>query len=84
MQAFWVSDEHEVYAANSTEEAVAIFSETVGEPPEDGFPRLLTDTELDKEYQDFDENELPTGQTITIRQLLSEATTSGYLCGGPY
>lgn len=84
MQAFWVSDENEVYAANSIEEAVAIFSETVGEPPEDGFPRLLTDLELDHEYQDIDEDEKPTGQTITIRQLLSQATTCGYLCGGPY
>lgn len=43
MQAFWVSDENEVYAANSVEEAVSIFTETVGEPPEDGFPQLLTD-----------------------------------------
>lgn len=54
MQAFWVSDENEVYAANSVEEAVSIFTETVGEPPEDGFPQLLTDPELDKEYQDLD------------------------------
>lgn len=84
MQAFWVSEEYEVYAAHSTEEAVNIYTETVGEPPEDGFPRLLTDPELDKEYQDIDEDEQPTGETTTIRQLLSEATTSGYLCGGPY
>ena len=83
MQAYWVNDEAEVYAAHSCNDAIASYLIATGEMPAEGFPVALTDTELDREYQEMDENEKLTGNTTTIRTYLAEATHSGYLCGGP-
>lgn len=84
LKAFACNDS-DIYAAESIEQAIQVYRDQVGEdePMEDGYPIELVDEDLDKEYQDFDEDERPIeGQTITIRRMLAEhGTEPGYLCG---
>lgn len=82
MKAFWMDDENEIYAADTPEEATAFYAADCGEPPDDGYPRELTDAELDADRADYDEDEKPTGKMTTVRRWLEEATEPGYLAGG--
>lgn len=81
MQAYEMDDEPTVYAANSAWEAAALYVADSGEKLDEGYPRMLTDEELDQPRQDYDEDERPTGKTTTIRRWLEAATEPGYLCG---
>ena len=81
MKAYEMDDEPTTYAANSAEEAVALYAQDSGEPVEEGYPRELTDAELDADQADYDDDERPTGMTTTIRRWLEAATEPGYLCG---
>ena len=80
LKAFYVSDE-ELWCADSAEEAAADYLEETGEPCEDGYPRELTDFELDAEQPEFDENERQTGGKTSVRQMLAEMSTRGFLAG---
>ena len=81
MKAYEMDDEPTIYAANRAREAAMLYHTPGGEPLEDGFPRELTDAELDAERPDYDEDERPTGEATTIRRWLESATEPGYLCG---
>jgi len=81
MHAYEMDDEPTYYAAKSAEEATQIYTEDSGEPVEDGYPRMLTDAELDAPRADYDENERPTGETTSIRYWLAETTAPGFLAG---
>jgi hypothetical protein len=81
MKAYDMDDEPTTYAANSPEEAVALYVRDSGEQVEDGYPCELTDAALDAERTEYDEDERPTGRTTTIRRWLEAATEPGYLCG---
>lgn len=76
-----MDDEPTIYAADSAEEATMLYGKLGDLPLEPGYPRELTDDELDAEQPDYDENEEPTGVGTTIRHWLEEATEPGYLCG---
>lgn len=80
LKAFHVSDE-ELWCADSAEEAAADYLEETGEQCADGYPRELTDAELDAEQPEFDENECRTGGTTSARQWLAETTAPGFLAG---
>lgn len=81
MKAYEMDDEPTIYAANSEEEAMRLYGQVGELPLEPGYPRELTDAELDAEQPDCDENEEPTGETTTVRRWLEAATEPGYLCG---
>lgn len=81
MQAYELDDEPTIYAANSAEEAATLYLlEGEGELG-CGYPRELTNDELDEPILDYDENERPTGEITTIRCWLDAATEPGYICG---
>ena len=84
MKAYWMDEENQIYAANSEEEAIAIYTADSGEAPDKDFVRELTDEELDRERPDYDEDERPTGKMTTIRHWLEEATEPGYIAGGAW
>ena len=81
-------DYSDVYAAESAEQAAQLWRDTVGEdePMEDGYPRELSDEELDVRYQAFDEDERPIeGQTTSVREMLAEhGNEPGWLCGSDW
>jgi hypothetical protein len=81
MKAYEMDDEPTIYAADSAMVASALYTLESGERLEDGYPRELTDAELDAERPDYDEDERPTGEATTIRRWLEAATEPGYLCG---
>ena len=81
MQAYEMDDEPTIYAANSAWEAANIYVSDTGEKLEAGYPRMLTDSELDAEFPDYDEDERLTGATTTIRRWLEAATEPGFLAG---
>lgn len=81
MRAYEMDDEPTIYAANSAWEATTLYIADSGEKLEHGYPRMLTDGELDAEQPDYDEDERPTGETTTIRRWLEAATEPGYLAG---
>jgi len=60
------------YVAESLEQAKELCEEAIGEPCEEGYPVELTDAELDKPTPEFGEDEAPTGNMTTIRQMLAE------------
>ena len=79
MKAYYINED-EIWAANSIEEAIADYEQTTGEKlesPED--VREVTESELDTQIKEYDENEEPTGDTISMRQLLREKLSIGML-----
>ena len=79
MKAYYINED-EIWAASSLEEAIADYEQTTGEKlenPED--VREATDAELDTQIKEYDENEEPTGDTVSMRQWLREKTCVGML-----
>lgn len=81
LKAFEVS-ETDTYAAASAEQAAELRRNMCGgDDCDEGYPRELTDAELDREHPAFDEDEQPTGGTTTIRKMLEEhGDEPGWLC----
>ncbi|GAB4059162.1 hypothetical protein [Uliginosibacterium sediminicola] len=79
MKAFELDDCGTVYAADSAEDAAMIYIEDTGEQPPEGFPRELSDAELDYPRPEIDEGERPTGRLTTLRAWLAETKTKGLL-----
>lgn len=80
-------DDSDVYAAHDAAEAERLWREHTGgdDPIEDGYPRELTDEELDKPQPEFDENECRTGGWTSVREFLDEfGDQPGWLCGSDY
>jgi hypothetical protein len=79
-----MDDEHTLYAAGDAQEAASLYACDTFELVkfEDGYPRELTEKELDEQRPDIDENEQPTGGTTTIRAWLELASCSGPLAYG--
>lgn len=76
-------DETELFAAENVEQAEQLYAEIVGERTQEGYPRELTDAELDEIQPEFDENEERTGNATSIRQMLAEhGDEPGWLAGG--
>jgi len=72
MKAYCINDD-EIWAAHSLEEAIADYEQTSGEKlenPED--VREATDVELDARIKEYDDNEEPTGNTVSMREWLRE------------
>jgi len=82
LKAFWCSD-CDLYAAESAEQAAALFKDDTRDACDDGYPREMTDAELDKPQQSFDEDERPIeGEFTSVRQMLAEHGLSpGWLAG---
>ncbi|MBZ0297410.1 MAG: hypothetical protein K8L99_32920 [Anaerolineae bacterium] len=81
MKAYEMDDEPTIYAANDDVAAAMLYILDCGEEPQEGYPRELTDEELDRQRPDYDEDERPTGEMTNIRSWLDAATEPGYLCG---
>jgi len=81
VKAYEMDDEPTIYAAHDADAAAMIYILDGGEEPQDGYPRELTDEELDRERPDYDEDERQTGETTTIRRWLEVATEPGFLGG---
>lgn len=80
-------DDSDMYAAESAEQAEALWHDMVGdEPIDEGYPRELTDAELDVRYPAFDEDERPIeGETTSIREMLAEhGDEPGWLAGSDW
>jgi hypothetical protein len=84
MKAFVMDDENTVYAALDKDAAIAKYIEDSGCKLDDfeDYIYELSDDVLDKEIDDYDENEQPTGKKTTMRSWLNEMTEAGYMCGG--
>jgi len=80
LKAFYVDDMPTIYAAATPEEAARLYEEDVGDPCDDGYPREVSATELDRSIPEFGEDEQPTGEMTTMRTWLEEASP-GFLCG---
>lgn len=75
-------DDCDIYAAKSAEQASQLYEEMVGGPPDEDYPRELTDAELDAPQPEFNEDEQRTGGVTSIRQMLSEhGDEPGWLAG---
>jgi len=84
LKAFYVS-ECELWAAETAEQAKQDYERETGELCVDGYPQELTEAELDKEYPEFDEDEAPTDNMTSVRQMLREhGDTVGFLAGTDY
>lgn len=84
LKVFQCSDS-EWYAATSAEQAADLFEEMTDEKPDEGYPVELTDADLDEPLPAFDEDECPTGEMTSIRQMLAEhGDEPGRLCGSDY
>ncbi len=87
LNAYAVGDS-DVYAAHTAEQAVNLANDMHGIEDEPAFSIddviLLTDADLDKEYPEFDENEVATGGMTTIRHWLNEMNDPGWLCGSDW
>ena len=69
----------------SIEQAEQLYREHVGDPCDEGYPRELTDVELDQAQPEFDENEERTGGTTSVRQMLAEhGDDPGWLAGSDW
>lgn len=79
-------DEMDIYAAESAEKAAEMYLDTTGEEPEEGYPRELTDDELDARQPAFDENENRIeGKTTSVREMLAEhGSEPGWLAGSEW
>lgn len=83
----YLCDSSDIYAAESAEQAEQLWRDmVVDEPLDDGYPRELTDEELDVRYPAFDEDERPIeGQTTSVREMLAEhGSEPGWLCGSDW
>ncbi len=82
LKAYQCTDD-DLYAAPSVEQAAMLCEADVGEPCEEGYPRELSDEELDKRHPAFDEDENPVdGQTISVREMLAKhGNDPGWLAG---
>ncbi|CAM5532365.1 hypothetical protein TMEC54S_00282 [Thauera mechernichensis] len=82
MKAYEMDDEPTIYAAAGEAEAVRLYIEHAGPDLLDReyYPRELTEEELDSPQPELDEDERPTGRTVSIRKWLAEATEPGWLC----
>ena len=75
-------DDSDLYAAVSAEQAAQLYEDMTGEKPDEGYPRELTDAELDASQPEFDEDEQLTGGTTSVRQMLAEhGDEPGWLAG---
>lgn len=77
-------DDSDLYAARDAAEAERLWHEQCGDDPlDEGYPRELTDAELDVRHQAFDEDERPIdGETISVREMLAEhGSEPGWLAG---
>lgn len=87
LKAYAVGDS-DVYAANSAEQALYLANDTHGIEDDPPFSMddviLLTDSDLDKEYPEFDENEVATGGTTTIRYWLNQMREPDWICGSDW
>lgn len=86
LKAFHVGD-MDIYAAESAEHALQLANEQHGGDSDTFDLSDVSDVSedyMDKEFPEFDENELPTGGVSTIRQWLLETVTPGWLCGTEY
>lgn len=81
LHAFEVDDERTIYAATSAIHAANLYTEDTGNRVERGYPRQLSEAELDTPRAELDEDERLTGRTTTIRQWLVQAAVAGYLGG---
>ena len=84
LKAFYCdSDETELYAAQNATQAAGCYSDLLGgDEPDEGYPRELTNAELDAPMPEFDEDEKQTGGTTTIRKMLAEhGDESGWFAG---
>lgn len=84
LKAFEMDDEQTIYAAEDKDEACRLYLMDMGDDfdIDDDYPQELTGSQLDHPFQDCDENEVPNGLIITIRQILAEKLEGGFLCGG--
>jgi hypothetical protein len=69
LKAFQIGDD--LYAANSAEQAAQLFTEQTGDACDEEV-RELTDDELDAPQPEYDEDEQPTDDTTSVRQMLRE------------
>lgn len=76
-------DDLDIYAAHDADEAKSLWRAMVGGDMDmaDGYPKELTDAELDQPQPEFDENEQRTGEWTSVRDFLNQATEPGWLCG---
>jgi len=86
MLKVYYCDDSDLFAAESTDQAADLYEEMTGDRPDEGYPRELTDTELDVRYPAFDENERPIeGQTTSVREMLAEnGDEPGWLAGSEW
>lgn len=84
MNAYEMDDFPTIYAAESESEAISAYTDDTGEQPESGYPRKLSDAELDAEFPELDENEAQTGNLTSMRQMLAAAAEPGFLCAPSY
>lgn len=82
----YACDDSDLYAAESAEQARLLYIGQTGEEPEDGYPRELTDEELDKRQPAFDEDERQIeGETTSVREMLAEhGNEPGWLAGSDW
>ena len=82
MHVYEMDDDPTFYAAGSAEEAATLYKRDTGMEPEqeEGYPRQLTEEELDKERPTADEDERITGETSTLRAMVDDQLEPGYLC----
>lgn len=88
LKAYAVGDS-DVYAARSAQQALYLANNTCDSVQDDPtFTMddviLLTDADLDKEYPEFDENEVATGDTTTIRFWLNQMREPDWICGSEW
>lgn len=84
LKAYQCTDS-DIYAAINAAQAAELLADMTDEQPEDGYPVELTDAQLDVQYPAFDENEQPTGEMTSIRQMLAEhGEEPGWLCGSEW
>lgn len=85
MKAFQM-DDYTWYAAETAEQAVQAYKDDTGEDviTEDGYPSEVSDTRLDAEIPEYDENEERTGRMTSMRVFLEEATGPGFLASSEW
>lgn len=83
LKAYEMDDEGTIYAGESFDEVIKSYLDDFGTMEHNvDYPRELTDSELDLDIEDRDENEMPTGEITSIRKWLNQKTVAGFLCGG--
>ena len=80
LKAFHVSDE-ELWAAEDAEQAAREYEAATGERCGNEYPREMTEAELDAGQPEFDEDGERTGGKTSVRAMLAEQTSVGFLAG---